>query len=1349
MNEIPLRAYNREIEEALDQKFTEEAIAHCRHILKVFPKYIDTYRLLGKAYLESRRYGNATDIFQRVLSSIPDDFVSHVGMSIIREDEGNLDAAIWHMERAFEAQPYNLAIQEELRHLYGRRDGMEPPKIRMTKGALARMYGKSDLYDQAIAEIRSNLVEDPKRADLEALLAQMYIKNGQQAEAIQVCSSLLKRLPYCLEANRYLSQIFSTGERSDEFKTYRQRLEALDPYEAHTSTRMPNAEDVPDQAVTINRLDWDGGTMISDEFDQPEWVTSIGVQLDGIDSEDHDLPDWLRDIPDRSTESRDTIDGYDSAIPEWMQEVGWGPSSGKFDESESVFDMDGKSSDRAEAIAGDIPGWLQDMVPPDALDEDLEIFRESTDLPPWLAEEADNASDTIVNWLNDKTKEPGDEPSIPSQDIADKSLPEAETSETPEWLQDLEDSIPSETGPIEETGESEIPDWLVEMEEAQGEPEIPESVSFENPAEESPVGEPDWLQDLEDKGTQEIEPVEEPGETEPLEIPDWLVGIEEIQSEPEIPEPVSFEKPAEESPVGEPDWLQDLEDKGTQEIEPAEEPGETEPLEVPDWLVEMEETQGEPEAPEPVSFEEPEIEQEDIPTEIETPEPISLIEPEEEDTDVLPDWLLEIARETPQPLEAETTEEIEPAELPDWLEEVTLETEALQQVHAVEEETTPDSGWLEEEEIDETPSVSLEDLAGDESVEIPDWLRELEVEPSTPETIQDGSEIPSKTAPVFQGEELDESLADIESGEIPGWLAKLEQPADEEDITTEAITEAIEGTRDQGELVIGDEVPLESPGEEAPQPVPDSDLQVEETESAFDFEDADAAMAWLEGLAAKQGVSEEELLTRPEDRLDTPPQWVQAEIETTRDTGYEEEMVPEDLATESKLEEITTEKVVLDGELTEGETEPISESPEWIGGLDEGEESPSTTLEIAAEDDLPTTPEEESLPQFDLDDSDAAMAWLESLAAKQGVSEEELLTSPDERSEEPPEWVKEEMAGEAEAVVPDWLRKTLDEEISLEETPEESQTEESEREELPGWLQAVYGSESLVEEETAQESEQAPSLDDRTAGGEVSQELPDFVDEQTVEPPVDEPLLVESRSEDEEDTTEEVISDQIAEPPAHLESLSPETEFDIQPPDWVLAGEEPEDKEYEWVPDQVTEEGSTVTEELDLNEASLIQLERLAPLGFRKAQAIVAYRNENGQFEDISELLSVPGIDQDTLNELQSLLFVKPPLVEETDQPVPTEVVDIPDDASHAMHLEAQADIQRGNIDNALEKYEQLIQGGQRIDLILDDLSQAIDNGLYTEKMVEVLTNLGDAFLRLDRLQSALNAYTKAEEILR
>ena len=164
MAKIGLRAYNREIEQLIERGQIEEAIAHSKYILRFFPKHIETYRLLGKAYIESQRYSEAADILQRILSVLPDDFVSQIGMSIIREDEGNLDAAIFHMERAHEIQPSNVAVQDELRRLYGRRDGIEPPRLRLTRGALVRLYAKGDLYRQAIAEIRAALAEDPNRA---------------------------------------------------------------------------------------------------------------------------------------------------------------------------------------------------------------------------------------------------------------------------------------------------------------------------------------------------------------------------------------------------------------------------------------------------------------------------------------------------------------------------------------------------------------------------------------------------------------------------------------------------------------------------------------------------------------------------------------------------------------------------------------------------------------------------------------------------------------------------------------------------------------------------------------------------------------------------------------------------------------------------------------------------------------------------------------------------------------------------------------------------------------------------------------------------------------------------------
>src|SRR5574339_774937 len=127
MAKVSLRADNQEIETMLDRGHLDEVIAHCRHILKTFPRHLETYRLLGKAYLEYKRYPEAADIFSRVLVAVPSDFVANVGMSIIRDEENRLDEAIWHMERAFETQTSNVAIENELKRLHGRREGVQPP----------------------------------------------------------------------------------------------------------------------------------------------------------------------------------------------------------------------------------------------------------------------------------------------------------------------------------------------------------------------------------------------------------------------------------------------------------------------------------------------------------------------------------------------------------------------------------------------------------------------------------------------------------------------------------------------------------------------------------------------------------------------------------------------------------------------------------------------------------------------------------------------------------------------------------------------------------------------------------------------------------------------------------------------------------------------------------------------------------------------------------------------------------------------------------------------------------------------------------------------------------------------
>ena len=226
MSKVSLKEYIRDINSLIEENHIREAKEHCAYILKSYPKYIDVYRLLGKAHLESRRYDEAEKIFVRVLAVLPDDFISHLGMSVVKEEQENLDAAIWHMERAYELKS-TQTIHEELHRLFTLRDGIAPPKPLITRGALIRINVRSGLYQQALKEIDHALKEDPQRLDLEILRAQIYYQQKNIPLAVRYCKMILQKRPYAYDANLLMTEIASTAEQAEPFK---QRMFELDPY---------------------------------------------------------------------------------------------------------------------------------------------------------------------------------------------------------------------------------------------------------------------------------------------------------------------------------------------------------------------------------------------------------------------------------------------------------------------------------------------------------------------------------------------------------------------------------------------------------------------------------------------------------------------------------------------------------------------------------------------------------------------------------------------------------------------------------------------------------------------------------------------------------------------------------------------------------------------------------------------------------------------------------------------------------------------------------------------------------------------------------------------------------------
>ena len=66
-------------------------------------------------------------------------------------------------------------------------------------------------------------------------------------------------------------------------------------------------------------------------------------------------------------------------------------------------------------------------------------------------------------------------------------------------------------------------------------------------------------------------------------------------------------------------------------------------------------------------------------------------------------------------------------------------------------------------------------------------------------------------------------------------------------------------------------------------------------------------------------------------------------------------------------------------------------------------------------------------------------------------------------------------------------------------------------------------------------------------------------------------------------------------------------------------------------------------ETIDLNSATVEELQRLDGIGPALAQAIVDYREQNGPFASVEELLEVPGIGEKKLAAIRDLVCADPP----------------------------------------------------------------------------------------------------------
>lgn len=1243
MSTISLRSYNREIESMIEQGQIDEAVDHARHILRKFPKVIETYRLLGKAYLENEQNNDAADIFQRVLSAVPDDFVAHIGMSLIREEEGNLSSAVQHMERAFEKQPYNNAIQEELKRLYGKRDGIEPPKVRLTQGALARMYLKGDLHQQGISELRSALAENPTRYDLKTLLAEAYTEADQMAEAIDLSSDILKKFPFNLTANRILANTLKTHDHPQEMAICRKRLYALSPYEAYVSDHAPSVDQVPDRAIALERLDWSADQQSFPTRTREETSPWSATQPDDKESQtDTPAPENLDWLDPGTSSEEDTIaeDTFDAQgqeqepsqpegekIPDWMEEAGWSETDSISEEQERGFQdlFDDESEPEDEEIApADIPDWLMEKSPLEDTpqeeaqpDKPLPLESEPDDQQPLVEPESQSEQEQVSDG---SSAEPAAQPPVHAEPEPEEIQPSDD--DLPAWLKDLKSE--------EDSQETAIA-WLKDMPE---ELRSPQDQNLPTPGEEEPADSPPsvqdepedadlgWLQDMiEEESDQEASASEEPQETLPAQEPQ----ASELQDQP-----IDGQEAAEDTDI--PAWLQELADEGS---ESEASPGKKSEFDLPG----AESDQPEPSPAEPVQ----------PPGEEELPEPPQ----QEDDSDGDLDWSpgFELDEISDKPAKAETDSAGEPGtresqpedeEVPEWLFDLEFDDEGADDLELPDLEpdpaTTEDADLTAEEpelqadaEV-EPPREEIQQEA--EEADLPDWLAELaeedqqSLEPDEPDVSPEQHEA--------SPQQNQDALPDLEQSEVP--LPEVQEPQPDSEDERAAPQTAWDQDQDPSSMESGD------PG-----------VEQEETP---DLDDEDETLAWLESLAAKQGAKEEDFVTSPEARADAKPprdqepdepaeeeaapavpdtesevteppsqdetQWEEAEPAAeadlpdwladlqTSDSGAPDEVFKETDVSEPGAEsfpgdsaepEITEDLEADTEETTEFELEPDEpdEMPGWLADFDDQEQE-AAEQPAFSEQDLPAMDEEVFPPQADESEGmeeHQELDWLDSLTedteSTTDAGSAALPGTPDESIDRvQPGSPPEEMEPEAAGAPP----------LPEDRVPQQEESPSADQADLPDWLAELDGESSgesgaadpAAETSSEEESPWDPEADrqpltvepDQEPGEETPAE-PDVIEQQK---PAPQPQDEASPGLEVSSETEVQKAEEPARPPSPEEEPAPEPGFSGGMLDRLKASETGE-LEKESVPDWIKD----LKEEEDPQETAILWLKNFIEKG--------------------------------------------------------------------------------------------------------------------------------------------------------
>jgi hypothetical protein len=351
-------------------------------------------------------------------------------------------------------------------------------------------------------------------------------------------------------------------------------------------------------------------------------------------------------------------------------------------------------------------------------------------------------------------------------------------------------------------------------------------------------------------------------------------------------------------------------------------------------------------------------------------------------------------------------------------------------------------------------------------------------------------------------------------------------------------------------------------------------------------------------------------------------------------------------------------------------------------------------------------------------EQDEAVSWLESLASKHGAKPEELVTDPNSRSDIAPDWVNQARDIAQSQPAPQdeigaWLREQDkgDGELDLfAPKPGEQKPALAEDKETSDWLA------NLAAASTPQPSDwSSSSLGDSKSLWDEPAPAQNAPAESIFDQP-QEPMFRETPLKD---------TPASADLPDWLRGLDNEPQKPTTPsadkiPSWLAAEEETLNSEFQSVPEPEPE----------------LEPEPILPSDWHPVELptrkIETYPAQPQELTRTTRPASAP---------------VQPKAARSTPKPAARarSAVAAPKSMESVLD-QAQSELSRGDIPSAMEQYARLIKKGRLLDEVIRDLRDA----LYRYPVeVSIWQALGDAYMRSNRLQEALDAYTKAEELLR